>query len=458
MVERDGYRERTSLGPPQRNLPGRARAPRRHGPRANRPRAAPSDRRRGPFVVCDRRRLNLPASVLSPMNRTSGISARRAARGGSLCIHRVRMPHNLSALVTQVRSPCLSAQLIVCAPAYQALDAFTLLPAPFVGPRITRPKRLKCSVGSKTWPDHPASVTVRLMATPSPGWAELLHARLNSLADEWKTATSHPGLLGGAREKAVAELLRGLMPRRFEVLDGALAVVDANDNPIVSSDQYDIVVADTWRYPCLFRIGSTAILPPEAARLVFEVKSQLTNPLAHPKNKPETVTTGTSSFADAMTHLGALGQHARVGEMSASRILFSYRGCQASTLCDWLKDLLRYREDPVSFDGKVEDRDKLSSGAMPEVLAILDHGVYAWKTPGPAYAIICATPAEVLAQVLRDALARVSIEDRPPQAATSIDENFLEAPLLQSVNSMSLRFGQDLRQVQPSCTVALEGA
>ena len=39
-----------------------------------------------PFIVCDPRRRDVPASVRSPANRDSGVVAFEAARGGSLCV------------------------------------------------------------------------------------------------------------------------------------------------------------------------------------------------------------------------------------------------------------------------------------------------------------------------------------------------------------------------------------
>lgn len=57
-----------------------------------------------PFIVCDPRRGNTPASVRSPANYVDALAAFDAAAGGSLCIRRRRPPHDFSSLVTRLRS------------------------------------------------------------------------------------------------------------------------------------------------------------------------------------------------------------------------------------------------------------------------------------------------------------------------------------------------------------------
>jgi hypothetical protein len=56
-----------------------------------------------PFIVCDPRRGNTPASVRSPANVVDAAAAFNAAVGGSLCIRRRRPPHGFSSLVDQLR-------------------------------------------------------------------------------------------------------------------------------------------------------------------------------------------------------------------------------------------------------------------------------------------------------------------------------------------------------------------
>jgi hypothetical protein len=56
-----------------------------------------------PFIVCDPRRGNTPASVRSPANVVDAAAAFHAAVGGSLCVRRRRPPHGFSSLVDQLR-------------------------------------------------------------------------------------------------------------------------------------------------------------------------------------------------------------------------------------------------------------------------------------------------------------------------------------------------------------------
>jgi hypothetical protein len=56
-----------------------------------------------PFIVCDPRRGNTPASVRSPANVVDAAAAFNAAVGGSLCIRRRRPPHEFSSLVARLR-------------------------------------------------------------------------------------------------------------------------------------------------------------------------------------------------------------------------------------------------------------------------------------------------------------------------------------------------------------------
>lgn len=67
-----------------------------------------------PFVVCDRRREDLPASVRSPANRGSGVAAFKVASGGSLCVLSFRLPRDQPEVLRLVEEPDSRVQLIVC--------------------------------------------------------------------------------------------------------------------------------------------------------------------------------------------------------------------------------------------------------------------------------------------------------------------------------------------------------
>lgn len=67
-----------------------------------------------PFIVCDRRRRTAPGSVRAPANHDSGVVAFGAAAGGSLCVRSSRLPRDFWPLLTQLREPEPSVQLVVC--------------------------------------------------------------------------------------------------------------------------------------------------------------------------------------------------------------------------------------------------------------------------------------------------------------------------------------------------------
>jgi hypothetical protein len=67
-----------------------------------------------PFVICDPRRGDLPATVRSPANRGSGVAAFEAAAGGSLCLRGRRLSQHLGELLKLIDEPDTRVQLIVC--------------------------------------------------------------------------------------------------------------------------------------------------------------------------------------------------------------------------------------------------------------------------------------------------------------------------------------------------------
>lgn len=67
-----------------------------------------------PFVVCDSRRADLPASVRSPANRRSAVAAFELAAGGSLCVPNRHSPRDLPELLKLLYEPDHRVQLIVC--------------------------------------------------------------------------------------------------------------------------------------------------------------------------------------------------------------------------------------------------------------------------------------------------------------------------------------------------------
>lgn len=67
-----------------------------------------------PFVVCDPRRRDRPASVRSATSYGTGDAATKAATGGSVCVRTKRLPRDFPALLARLREPGAGVQLIVC--------------------------------------------------------------------------------------------------------------------------------------------------------------------------------------------------------------------------------------------------------------------------------------------------------------------------------------------------------
>jgi hypothetical protein len=89
-----------------------------------------------PFIVCDTRRRDVPASVRSPANRDSGVVAFQAARGGSLCVRIRRLPRDFSSVRALIRAPDACVQFIICAGHRHADDILLTMPAPIIFPPL----------------------------------------------------------------------------------------------------------------------------------------------------------------------------------------------------------------------------------------------------------------------------------------------------------------------------------
>ncbi len=89
-----------------------------------------------PFVLCDRRRVEGPETIRSPMNYERGVAAFQAAHGGSLCVRRRWPPGDFPSLVMLVRDPTAAVQFIVCGAVFHAMHPFLTLPVPIRVPAL----------------------------------------------------------------------------------------------------------------------------------------------------------------------------------------------------------------------------------------------------------------------------------------------------------------------------------
>jgi len=80
--------------------------------------------------------------------------------------------------------------------------------------------------------------------------------------------------VGTYKESLVRNFLRSTLPKRFEVSTGFLLSKDFHGN-LVKSRQIDILIWDSANYSAIFRDGEFVIVPPEACRIVIEVKGRL---------------------------------------------------------------------------------------------------------------------------------------------------------------------------------------
>jgi hypothetical protein len=89
-----------------------------------------------PFVVCDPRRRNTPASARSPASYEDGGEAFAAADGGTLCVYRRRLSRRFSAVVAISRAPAASVQLVICGGRYDKYEALLEALAPIAIPSL----------------------------------------------------------------------------------------------------------------------------------------------------------------------------------------------------------------------------------------------------------------------------------------------------------------------------------
>src|SRR5438045_3269978 len=88
----------------------------------------------------------------------------------------------------------------------------------------------------------------------------MLHHRIRAPADLLAATTAHPVMVGDGREHALSELLRQFLPRRFEILQGAVAIADEDQRPMRTTHQLDLIIVDTMDFPTLLRAGNTAVV------------------------------------------------------------------------------------------------------------------------------------------------------------------------------------------------------
>jgi len=217
-----------------------------------------------------------------------------------------------------------------------------------------------------------------------------LRRRLKAQADLFAALTSYPTLIGTGREDALAKLFRQFMPRRFEVLQGTVAIADQNQQPTRSTHQLDLIVADTMDYPTLLRSDNVAVVLAHSVRAVMEVKSNLKRG---------------SSFVSALVQIARARQLLKSGDPVFTGLFSFGAPTGADTLRDWLGDVVALRHFLTTKHGDpriaklrdtlltTEDADMsvteeeellaiLANRNLPDVIAA-DQGAVARKGEGP---------------------------------------------------------------------------
>lgn len=159
--------------------------------------------------------------------------------------------------------------------------------------------------------------------------------------------SSHGTIIGTAREIALIEFFRGLIPQRYEVLSGAIAS-ETGGRLDKASGQLDVMIVDTLDYPTVLRAGDLAIALAASVRVVVESKSDLD---------------AGSSFFKAMRQIGKARLVAAGGTLTA---LFCFGApAKPTTLRSWLDGLVKERRRLLSAakaaDQKLMNYNRLSA-------------------------------------------------------------------------------------------------
>jgi hypothetical protein len=241
---------------------------------------------------------------------------------------------------------------------------------------------------------------------------QVLREQVVAQANLLEALTAHPTLVGAGRERAVIDMLRGQIPRRYEVLTGTVLGQDDEGSWQKENRQLDVMVVDTFDYPTLLRNGDIAVVLPQAVRVVIEVKSDLCAP-PDPDKAPIAKESGQTDGDDddlfdedntaekkskytkpKETFLHAIKQVSRnrllFGELPILTVLLSHKYPAGNdTLRAWLDLVLRSRrkmreqvdglkKDSKSYSSLEQEAHALEASFLPDVI-IADRGAIATR-------------------------------------------------------------------------------
>jgi hypothetical protein len=163
-----------------------------------------------PFVVCDPRRTNQPASVRSPANQESAVAALTAAAGGSLCVRDSRLPRDFSSIVSRLRSAD-NVQYIVCSDEHDERHPLLVVPAPIHLPLLTQRRRELPRIVDEYALDAIVALEARSTCFTDEDRAWVLGYRASSLA-EIEKATMRIVAMRASHNMSAAALRLGMAP------------------------------------------------------------------------------------------------------------------------------------------------------------------------------------------------------------------------------------------------------
>lgn len=230
-------------------------------------------------------------------------------------------------------------------------------------------------------------------------FAELLVQRLRSQAELLKSLTKHPTLVGSGREGAFRDLVREMIPRRFEVLEGTVAGPISNTGkPSRSSRQVDCMLVDTFTYPTLLRSGNLAVVLHQAVRAIVELKGLVF----------EIKGTQADAFRRMLVQVGSLKDELALDDTVLTALLVFDDNVTLPDLRNWLEAAITYRNGLLASNTANEDRDALSTGMLPQYI-ITSSGLLVEKQVHAAYLFYELDPHSAIVFLLASLLRVASL-------------------------------------------------
>lgn len=157
--------------------------------------------------------------------------------------------------------------------------------------------------------------------------------------------------VGNYKEDLLRRLLRHLLPKKYEVSTGFILALDVNGKEIKSKQQ-DIIIWDSNDYAAIFRDGDFVIVPPEACRVVIEVKSTLTS----------------EKLKKAMTASDGIFDFIRtpyVQNLNISKYIFAY-GSALSFPDSYFDSIHNFYKNDVAGQLSIEQRIEFTKNHWPQ--------------------------------------------------------------------------------------------